>query len=490
VKSVAVKRQEEGDIIEEKPYYIAGRWRRSEKRLDVVSPYDGSLVGATSWASDADVEEAIRAAQRAFHETRRSSSHARHDALMRIRSQMDSRREELIELIIREAGKPRRDAAGEFERGLLTVEAAAEESKRIGGEALPLDWAPSADARFGVTRRFPLGPVLGISPFNFPLNLALHKLTPAIAAGNTIVLKPATKTPLVMLTIAEIVHEAGLPEGAVSIFPVSNDGAEAMVKDERFRLLTFTGSSSVGWRLKAIAGTKRVLLELGGNAGVILDESAPLEYATERLLRGSFSYAGQSCISVQRIYVHQAIYDRFIDRFVAGVQVLRAGDPMNPDTDMGPLIDENAAQRTEAWVREAVDAGAHVVVGGRRDGAFFEPTVLIDVPSTAKVCIEEAFAPLVVVFKFNDFDSAVRDLNNSPYGLQAGVFTRDLEHAWRAFEGVEVGGVIVNDVPTWRVDHMPYGGVKGSGLGREGLRYAIEEMTEPRLLVINREWAQ
>jgi len=475
---------------EARPYYIAGEWRRSDAKLDVISPYDGSVVGTTSYASERDVEDAIVAAERAFEETRRLPSYARHDALMRLRRGMDERRDEIIRSIVLEAGKPLKDATAEFERGLLTIATAAEEAKRIGGEAIPLDWAPSGDGRFGVTRRFPVGPVLGISPFNFPLNLALHKLAPAIASGNPIVLKPAAKTPLVMLTIAEIIDSAGLPPGAVSIFPVPNDVAERMVADERFKLLTFTGSSAVGWRLKGAAGKKRTLLELGGNAGVIVDQSAPQEYAVQRLLAGGFSYAGQSCISVQRVYIDRAIYDEFTAAFVDGVRRLKAGDPLDPATDVGPLIDEKAAQRTQAWIDEAVAEGAGVLTGGAREGSLFEPTVLVDVAPNARVCMEEAFAPLVVLFPFDDFAEAVRDVNSSPYGLQAGVFTRDLEHAWLAFEGIEAGGVIVNDVPTWRIDHMPYGGVKDSGFGREGLRYAIEEMTELKLLVINRAWTQ
>jgi glyceraldehyde-3-phosphate dehydrogenase (NADP+) len=475
-------------IASDKPYYIAGRWKRSNSALEVRNPYDGSLVGATSHASDEDVEEAIESAVGAFEETRRQPSYRRHAALMAVRAGMEMRRDEIIRLIVQEAAKPLKDATAEFERGLLTVEVAAEESKRIGGEALPLDWAASADQRFGITRRFPVGPILGISPFNFPLNLALHKLAPAIASGNPIVLKPAAKTPLVMLLIAELVDQAGLPPGAVSIFPVPNETAERMVKDERFKLLTFTGSSSVGWRLKASAGMKRVLLELGGNAGVIVDEGAPLDYSLARLLRGSFSYAGQSCISVQRIYLHEAVYDSFLERLVDGVRSLIVGDPMDADTDVGALIDGGAAERVESWIQEAVAEGARVLTGGKRDGPVIEPAVIVDAPVEAKVCVEEAFAPLVVVFPFHDFRDAVKQVNSSQYGLQAGVFTRDLEHAWLAFEEIEAGGVVINDVPTWRVDHMPYGGVKASGLGREGVRYAIEEMTELRLLVMNREW--
>jgi glyceraldehyde-3-phosphate dehydrogenase (NADP+) len=475
-------------MAESRPYYIAGEWRQSQEALPVTSPYDGSLVGVTSHATEADVEEAITAAEGAFEETRRLPSHERSRALLHLRRGMEARRDEIIGLIVHEAGKPLKDATAEFERGLLTVTTAAEEAKRIGGQALPLDWAASADRRFGITRRFPIGPVLGISPFNFPLNLALHKLAPAIAAGNPIVLKPAAKTPLVMLLVAELLQDAGLPPGAVSVFPVPNDRAERMVADERFKLLTFTGSSAVGWRLKRAAGKKRVLLELGGNAGVIVDETAPQQYALQRLVTGSFSYAGQSCISVQRIFIHRAIHDAVLAHFLEGVSKLKTGDPSDSKTDVGPLIDQGAAERIEQWIAEAVAGGARVLTGGRRDGALVEPTVLVDAAPEARVCMEEAFAPIVAVFPFDDFADALREVNRSSYGLQAGVFTRDLEHAWLAFERLDVGGVIVNDVPTWRVDHMPYGGVKDSGQGREGVRFAIEEMTDLKLLAINRAW--
>ncbi len=476
-------------MAEKRPYYVGGEWKQSDKPLEIVNPYDGSIAGVTSRATEADVEQAIAAAERAFRETRRLSSHERYEIMLRIRRGMEGRRDDIIESIVKEAGKPVRDATAEFERGLLTVGTAAEEAKRIDGETISLDWSPAADRRTGITRRFPLGPVLGISPFNFPLNLALHKVAPALAAGNTVVLKPASKTPLVMLIMAEILDQAGLPKGAVSVLPVPGEMAEGMVADERFKLLTFTGSSDVGWRLKSIAGRKRVLLELGGNAGVIVDDTAPTEYAVQRLLAGSFSYAGQVCIAVQRIYIHEETYDKFLESFLGGVRGLRVGDPADANTDVGPMIDERAAEGTEEWIREAVAEGGKVLIGGKREGALFQPTVLADVPRTSKVCVEEAFAPAVLVYPFRDFQEAIREVNSSDYGLQAGVFTRDLEHAWQAFEGIDVGGVVVNDVPTWRVDHMPYGGVKRSGLGREGLRYAIEEMTELRLLVLNRAWA-
>jgi glyceraldehyde-3-phosphate dehydrogenase (NADP+) len=352
------------------------------------------------------------------------------------------------------------------------------------GELIPLDLNVASKDRVGITRRFPIGPIAAISPFNFPLNLAAHKLSPAIASGNSIVLKPPSKDPLTMLTVAEIVEAAGAPEGSVSILPMSRELGDRMVSDPRFKLLTFTGSPSVGWRMKERAGKKRVVLELGGNAGVIVDAGADLDYAVKRILAGAFSYAGQICISVQRLYLHASIADAFLERFLAGAAKLRLGDPLDPTTDVGPMVDLAAAERTAAWVEEAVALGGRILAGGTADGAFFAPTVLEGVPLAAQVCSNEAFAPLVVVFRFDDFGAAIGAVNDSAFGLQTGVFTNDLAHAWAAFGELEVGGVIVNDIPTYRIDHMPYGGVKDSGLGREGLRWAIDDMTELRLLVL------
>ena len=352
------------------------------------------------------------------------------------------------------------------------------------GELIPLDLMPAAKDRVGITRRFPIGPIAAISPFNFPLNLAAHKLSPAIASGNPIVLKPPSKDPLTMLAVAEIIEAAGVPAGSVSILPMTRELGDRMVADPRFKLLTFTGSPSVGWRMKERAGKKKVVLELGGNAGVIVDKSADLDWAIKRCLVGAFAYAGQVCISVQRAFIHEDIWDEFMRRFVEGARALKVGDPLDPTTDLGPMVDANAASRTERWVDEAVALGGKVLLGGKADGTFFPPTVLTDVPPTAQVCSNEAFAPLVVAFPFRDFDEAIAGVNDSMFGLQTGVFTNDLAGAWRAFSELEVGGVVVNDVPTFRIDNMPYGGVKDSGLGREGLRYAIEDMTEIRIMVL------
>ena len=467
------------------PIYLAGRWVESDDVLPVTNPADpANLAGATYHATPEQYEEAVEAAVRAFEVTRHLPAYERGRILREISAGIRERREELGRLISLEAGKPIRDALVEVDRASLTFRLGAEEAERMVGEVIPLDLLASSKGRVGITRRFAAGPVAAISPFNFPLNLAAHKLAPAIAAGCSIVLKPPSKDPLTMLTVAEIVDAAGVPEGAVSILPMSRELGDRMVADDRFKVLTFTGSPSVGWRMKERAGKKRVVLELGGNAGVIVDKTADLDWAVKRILVGAFTYSGQVCISVQRMFIHDDIRESFMEKFLAGVATLRQGDPIDAATDIGPMVDEAAAARTQRWVDEAVALGGRILAGGKADGTFFPPTVLEDVPVTAQVCSNEAFAPLVVVFPFSDFDDAIRQVNDSFFGLQTGVFTNDLGHAWAAFGELEVGGVIINDVPTYRIDHMPYGGVKDSGLGREGLRWAIEDMTEVRIMVL------
>jgi acyl-CoA reductase-like NAD-dependent aldehyde dehydrogenase len=467
------------------PIFLAGRWVDSPDPLTVTNPaHPEEPAGSTYNATPEQYEAAVRAAVTTFETTRRLPAYERGAMLRAISAGIRERREELGRLITLESGKPIRDALVEVDRASLTFRLGAEEAERLTGELIPLDLMASSRGRIGITRRFPLGPIAAISPFNFPLNLAAHKLAPALAAGNTIVLKPPSKDPLTMLTVGEIIEHAGVPEGAVSILPMTRTLGDVMVADERFKLLTFTGSPSVGWRMKERAGKKRVVLELGGNAGVIIDESADLDWAIKRTLIGAYGYAGQVCISVQRVFVHQARYDEFLERFVQGARSLVVGDPLDPETQLGPMVDEPAAARTESWVREAEELGGRVLLGGRAAGSLFPPTVLVDTPPTAQVCSNEAFAPLVVVFPFDDFGEAIKAVNDSFYGLQTGVFTNDLAHSWQAFNELEVGGVIVNDVPTYRIDHMPYGGVKDSGLGREGLRWSIEDMTELRLMVV------
>jgi len=467
------------------PIFLAGRWVESPDRLEVDNPADpANPAGATFNATEAQYEEAVEAAVAAFETTRRLPAYERGRILREISAGIAVRREEIGRLIVLEAGKPIRDALVEVDRAVLTFRLGAEEAERMVGETIPLDLLPSSKGRLGITRRFAIGPVAAISPFNFPLNLAAHKLAPAIAAGCSIVLKPPSKDPLTMLTVAEIVEAAGPPPGAVSILPMTRELGDRMVADPRFKLLTFTGSPAVGWRMKERAGKKRVVLELGGNAGVIVDRDADLDWAVKRILIGAFAYAGQVCISVQRMFVHEAIWDAFMERFLPAVRALRVGDPLDPETALGPMVDAAQAQRTQRWVEEAEAMGGRVLTGGRADGAFFPPTVMTDVPAGAQVCSNEVFAPVVVVAPFAAFEDAIRGVNDSAFGLQTGVFTNDLAHAWSAFDGLEVGGVIVNDVPTYRADHMPYGGVKDSGMGREGLRWAIEDMTELRIMVM------
>jgi glyceraldehyde-3-phosphate dehydrogenase (NADP+) len=467
------------------PIFLAGRWVESDEPLVVANPADPDRpAGATFSASEAQYEAAVEAAVAAFAVTRELPAYERGRILREVSAGIAARREELGRLIATEAGKPIRDALIEVDRAVITFRLGAEEAERIVGEVIPLDLNPASKGRLGITRRFPIGPIAAISPFNFPLNLAAHKLAPAIAAGNPIVLKPPSRDPLTILTVAEIIEAAGPPEGMVSVLPMTRELGDRMVADERFKLLTFTGSPAVGWRMKERAGKKKVVLELGGNAGVIVDDSADLEWAVRRILVGGFGYAGQVCISVQRLFVHERLWDAFMARFVAGAQALTLGDPLDPATDVGPMVDPAAAARTQRWVDEALELGGRLLAGGTARGTLFPPTILTDVPPTAQVCSSEAFAPLVVAAPFTAFEAAIGAVNDSSFGLQTGVFTNDLGHAWRAFEALEVGGVIVNDVPTYRIDHMPYGGVKDSGLGREGLRWAIEDMTELRIMVV------
>ena len=472
---------------EDRPFWLGGEPGRSGQPLEVRNPFNGSLVGRTFLAGDAEFDRAADMACAAAPKMRALPAYERAAILMRASAEIARRRDEIARTIAGEVGKAIKDATVEAERAANTFHAAADEARRLGGEVVPMDLAPHGRGRLALTRRFPIGPIAGISPFNFPLNLSAHKIAPAVAAGNPIVLKPATKTPLSALYLAQILAQAGLPAGALSVLPMPRQTGDRLVTDPRFKLLTFTGSSPVGWDMKARAGRKKVILELGGNAGVIVDETADTELAATRVAAGGFALAGQSCISVQRVYVHRQIFDRFCERLVALVSALKVGDPLDPSTDVGPMIDEDEAARVDTWVQEAVRGGARILTGGRRlGGALYAPTVLADVPTDAKVCAQEVFAPLVGVFPFDDFDAALHEVNRSKFGLQAGVFSASLERTLRAFDILEVGGVIINDVPTWRVDHMPYGGVKESGLGREGPRYTIEEMTELKLMVINR----
>lgn len=392
---------------------------------------------------------------------------------------------ELAELIAREAGKPIKAARLEVERSVLTFRTAAEEAKRINGEVIPLDWMTASEGRFGIVRRFPVGPISGITPFNFPLNLVAHKVAPALAAGNSIILKPAPQAPLTSLKLGEIFLEAEGPSGAFNIVPCDVENADPLVTDERIKMLSFTGSPAVGWMLKSRAGKKKVALELGGNAGVIVHSDADLDFAATRIVQGGFGYAGQTCISVQRVLVEQTVLDSFLEKLISKVQTLRLGNPLDEATDVGPVIGDRDAERIGNWIDEAVAGGARILAGGSRQGRMIQPTVLTRTHPSMAVNCNEVFGPVVTVEPYDEFDAAIEQLNDSVFGLQAGVFTDTLGLAMKAYERLELGGVVIGDIPTFRVDHMPYGGVKDSGLGREGLRYAIEEMTEPRLLVLN-----
>ena len=469
-----------------RPMFVAGEWQTSDDPLAVRNPYSGDIVGVTYQASRAQLEDAIVAAERSFEIMRKMPTFERVALLKGMAAGLKERRDEVAQTIAAEAGKPIRDAEVETDRGVFTLETAAEEAKRIEGEILPLDLMASSKGRYGIVKRFPIGPIAGISPFNFPLNLALHKLAPAIASGNTIVLKPPSRDPLTMLLFAEIVEAAGTPKGAVSIMPMDREVGDALVEDPRFKLLSFTGSPDVGWEMKRRAGMKKVVLELGGNAGVIVDSDSDLDFAVNRIRVGAFAYSGQVCISVQRVFVLEDVYDQFRNKLVAAVGTIQLGDPLDRATDLGPMIDEKAVQRTQEWIDAAAADGARVLTGGSADGTFFPPTVIENADPASFVCSKEAFAPLVTIAPVKTFGEAIRKLNDSEFGLQAGVFTNSLEKALVAHENIDVGGVVINDIPTYRIDHMPYGGVKASGLGREGLKYAIEDMTEPRLMVFNR----
>ena len=467
------------------PLLIGGHWQDSDDIMDVINPFNNQGIAKACRATSEHAEKALEAAFRARASMASLPAHTKAAILQNVSERIMARREEMARNITLENGKPINESRTEVDRAALTFKIASEEAARMGGEFISLDRNAASEGRWGITRRFPCGPVIGITPFNFPLNLVTHKIAPAFAAGNPIILKPASKTPLSALSLGEILVEAGAPEGSVSILPCPGTIAEGMITDSRVKVLSFTGSAAVGWHLKKLAHDKRVLLELGGNAGVIIDKDCDLEFAVGRCVIGAFSYAGQVCISVQRIYVHRDVYDDFLRMFIPRVQALRSGDPLNASSNLGPMIDEENLARVEAWVGEAKAAGAKILTGGNRKDNFYEPTVILDTTPQMKVSCMEVFAPVVTVTKIPDFAKGLDSVNDSPYGLQAGVFTNDLGHAFAAFESLEVGGVIINDVPAYRVDHMPYGGVKMSGFGREGVKYAIEEMTELRLMALN-----
>jgi acyl-CoA reductase-like NAD-dependent aldehyde dehydrogenase len=467
------------------PFLIGSSWQETTHTLPVVNPYSQEVFAEVSLAGTAEIDGAIALAVQTFEKTRALPTYLRNRICLQIAQGIEDRKEEFAETISKESGKPLLYSRAEVARSISTFRIAAEEASRIHGEILPLDITESAKGKTGLVRRFPIGPVSGISPFNFPLNLVAHKVAPAMACGNPIILKPASSTPLTALLLGKVIRDTDAVDGSFSVLPCKSSDATALVEDERLKMVTFTGSPPIGWDIKRRAGKKKVTLELGGNAGVIVEPDADLDFAAKKVCFGAFAYSGQVCISVQRTYVHESCFDAFIDRLKDEANQLKSGDPLDETVTFGPMIDTGNAERIESWIKEAVDNGAQQITGGKRDGAFFEPTVLTRVGSNEKIVCEEAFGPVLIVEPYNDFYQAVKTINQSDFGLQAGVFTNQLDKAMRAFNQLEVGGVVLNDVPTFRVDNMPYGGVKDSGFGREGLKYSIEEMTEIKLLVMN-----
>ncbi len=466
------------------PYFLANRPEAPNADLAVTDKYSGEVATRVAMADTDAIDRAIEAAKNAAEPMRKMPAYQRQAVLNHCVKRFEERYEELAVALCIEAGKPIKDARGEVTRLIDTFRIAAEESVRIGGEVIPMDINPRANGYSGMWKRVPIGPCSFISPFNFPLNLAAHKVAPAIAAGCPFVLKPASLTPIGALIIGEVLAETDLPEGAFSVLPCHRDGADLFTTDDRLKLLSFTGSPDVGWKLKAKAGKKPVVLELGGNAACLVDEGTDIEDAVTRIVFGAYYQSGQSCISVQRIMVHDSLYDAVRDKLTSAVKALKMGDPKDESTFIGPMISEKEAQRLHGWVEEAVNNGATLLCGGELDGAMLQATLLENVGADQTVNNEEAFGPVAVLSRFSDFDEALEEINNSDFGLQAGIFTKDIYKAHKAWDELDVGGVVIGDVPSWRVDHMPYGGVKDSGLGREGVRYAIEDMTELRLMVL------
>ncbi len=467
-----------------KPFLLNGQWVQTSSFESVRSPYSGDLLATVCQAESHHIAQALELMKQAAPDLAAIPAHVKARALAQIADGIAARHDEFSTTLSEEAGKPLTDARREIDRGIHTFRLAAEESTRMPGETIPMDLTPGGEAYTATVKRFPLGPVLGITPFNFPLNLVAHKVAPCLAAGNPIVLKPAPQTPLTALLLGEVFLTTDMPSTALTILPCSNELAQRMVEHPVFQALSFTGSVNVGWMLKGKAGRKRVLLELGGNAGVIIEPDANLETAVARCVAGGFGYAGQTCISVQRIYVHQSKYDRFLKSFVDNVRTLPMGDPALETTVVGPLIDEQAAIRVETWIQEAVSQGAKIHTGGSRHGSVMEATVLTNVNPAMKVCCEEVFGPVVTISPYTKLQEALDLMNDSPFGLQAGIFTKNIDAMYQAYASLDVGAVLVNEIPTFRADHMPYGGIKHSGLGREGVRYVIQELTEPKLLIV------
>jgi acyl-CoA reductase-like NAD-dependent aldehyde dehydrogenase len=466
------------------PFYVGNRAEKPNTDLEVRDKYSGETATRVALADESTVDRAIGQAAGAVRAMRKLPAYQRQAALRHCVDRFTERYEDLAMALSVEAGKPLQHSRGEVTRLIETFKIAEEESVRMNGEYLPMDRSQRGTGHAGIWRRVPIGACGFITPFNFPLNLAAHKVAPAIAAGCPFVLKPASATPIGALIIGETLAETDLPPGTFSILPCTRESSNLLTDDERLSMLSFTGSADVGWELKARAGRKKVALELGGNAACVVDETADLDDAAARINFGAFYQSGQSCVSVQRILVQESVYDEFVDKLVASAQKLPMGDPKKEDTFIGPIISEKEARRIKGWVDQALEGGARLLCGGGQEGVMMEATLLADASREDRVCSEEIFGPVAVVSSFSDFDSALDQVNDSVYGLQAGVFTRDLPRAYRAWNELDVGGVLINEVPAWRSDMMPYGGVKASGLGREGIRFAMQELTEIRLMVI------
>ncbi len=464
--------------------YFAGDFYTTDKILDVKNPYTNEIFAKTFIAGKNELEKAIEKALSVEKEMKYLPSFKKYEILSFIAAQINKNKTFFAEIIAQEAAKPYIYALAEVNRAIQTFTIASEEAKRLPKEYISLDWTDKGKNREGLVKHFPVGLVGGISPFNFPLNLAVHKIAPAIAAGNPIILKPSRNTPLSTLILSEIIDKSDLPKGAFSVLPMDRQSGNQLVTDDRFKLLTFTGSPNVGWKMKQQAGRKRVLLELGGNAGTIVSDSADIEHSVNRCILGGFAYSGQVCIHAQRIYVHKNIFNEFSEKFIEKAEKLKIGNPLHSDTEISAMIDEQNAKRVQNWVDEALEEGAKLLCGGKRKGTFYQPTVLSDTHKQMKVCSLEVFGPVVTLEPVDDLKEGVKFVNDSEYGLQAGVFTNNYDEINFAFNNIDVGGIIINDVPTFRVDNMPYGGVKNSGFGREGVKYSIAEMMEPKLLVL------
>ncbi len=463
--------------------YCGGKFISTSSTLDVVNPFSGKIFAQTFLAGENELELAIVAAQQICKEMRDLPSYKKFNILREIADAITKDRERLALLLCRESAKPMRYAMGEIDRAAQTFLIAAEESKRLPKEYISLDWTAAGQNKEGIINYFPIGIVAGIAPFNFPLNLAVHKIAPAIAAGCPIILKPASSTPLSTLELAKIIDKTDLPKGAVSILPMNRVAGNQLVTDERFALLSFTGSPEVGWNMKKNAGKKKVVLELGGNAGVIVSASADVEAAVKKCLVGGFAYSGQVCIHAQRIFVQKEIFNSFSKLFCEGVSKINSGNPEDASTEISSMIDEENAKRVDIWVNEAIASGAKLLCGGKRAETFYPATILTNTNVSMKVNCEEVFGPVVILESYDTFENAIQLINETKFGLQAGVFTNEISEMEMAFKEIETGGVILNDVPTFRVDHMPYGGIKDSGLGREGIKYAILDMMEAKILV-------